>query len=87
MKRTMNPRTETQPHSTCHRADLATQGRGTVGRVRLCRHGKVQVLTDANPASAAGNSGPLWWETLHPVFNFREFRRAMAVLRGRATSL
>lgn len=87
MKRNMNPRTEHYPHSRCVRLELTTMNRRRRGEVRLCLHGKVQVLTDVNPSSAAGNTGPLWWATLSPVFNFREFRRAMAVLRGRAASL
>ncbi|MFT4471405.1 hypothetical protein ACMX2H_15995 [Arthrobacter sulfonylureivorans] len=53
-----------------------------LGSIRRCEHGKVQVLTEPPPGAKWQGPGTWWWRTLHPFWNRRLYRRAVAALEA-----
>lgn len=73
-----NIRPAVKPHSTCRRQDW--NDRPLLGDVRRCHHGTVQVLTEIGVNSNMQGPGMNWWRDLHPFWNRREYRAAIAAL-------
>lgn len=68
-----------KPHSDCGRRE--TYGGtyvGTLGDVRRCEHGKVQIMV--KPDRGMIGPGAWFWGTLHPVWDFGQYRKAVKAL-------
>lgn len=52
---------------------------GTLGDVRRCEHGKVQMLVNPENRSMAG-PGTWFWMTLHPFWDLVTFLRAVKAI-------
>lgn len=77
------PNIYTKPHSDCARRDtFGGTYVGKLGDVRRCDHGKVQIMVKPERGYGGGFVGPgsWFWATLHPVWDFRQYRKAVRAL-------
>jgi hypothetical protein len=69
-------------HADCQRLDRSGTMTwwGVPGDVKRCPHGKLMVRRQVGPNAPVAGPGTDWWQTLSPVFNPIDYRRARKAL-------
>ncbi|ALY10539.1 hypothetical protein FDH86_gp004 [Arthrobacter phage Tank] len=71
-------------HADCWRLDHSglMTWLGFPGDVKVCKHGKVMVRMEVGPNSRIAGPGTDFWQTLSPIFNPIQYRRARKALNA-----
>lgn len=70
-----------KPHSDCARRETFGGAYvGTLGDVRRCEHGKVQIMVKPDRRGGMSGPGTWFWSTLHPLWDFGQYRKAVKAL-------
>jgi hypothetical protein len=74
--------TPDRKHRDCWRLDYSGNGTwwGQPGDVKYCPHGHIMIRKQVPLNSRVAGPGTDWWDTLHPIFNPIQYRRARKAL-------
>jgi hypothetical protein len=69
-------------HADCWRLDYTRELSwwGRAGDVKVCDHGKLMIRRQVPLSARTQGPGTDWWQTLFPIFNPIEYRRAKKAL-------